>query len=63
MFASQAIMLGQRDVVVVGGMESMSQAPHLSAKARAGARFGELVFSDAIQTVRPSRRFVAAKPT
>ncbi|TMW66756.1 hypothetical protein Poli38472_014068 [Pythium oligandrum] len=50
MFASQSILLGLRDVVVVGGMESMSQAPHLSGKARSGARFGELVFTDAIQT-------------
>ncbi|RLN92523.1 hypothetical protein BBJ28_00011327 [Nothophytophthora sp. Chile5] len=50
MFGAQAIMLGLRDVVVVGGMESMSQAPHLSKKARGGARFGDLVFSDALQT-------------
>ncbi|KAG3089177.1 Acetyl-CoA acetyltransferase [Phytophthora idaei] len=47
---AQSIMLGLRDVVVVGGMESMSQAPHLSKKARSGARYGDLVFSDALQT-------------
>lgn len=52
MFGAQSIMLGLRDVVVVGGMESMSQAPHLSKKARSGARFGDLIFTDAIQTVR-----------
>jgi hypothetical protein len=34
------------------GMESMSQAPHLSRTARTGARFGNLVFTDAIQSVR-----------
>lgn len=49
-FGAQSILLGQRDVVVVGGMESMTRAPHLSGKARGGARFGELVFTDAIQT-------------
>jgi len=27
--ASQAIELGQRDVMLAGGMESMSKAPHL----------------------------------
>ncbi|KAE9033889.1 putative acetyl-CoA acetyltransferase, cytosolic 2 [Phytophthora rubi] len=50
MLGAQSIMLGLRDVVVVGGMESMSQAPHLSKKARGGARYGDLVFSDALQT-------------
>ncbi|KAI9983309.1 hypothetical protein PInf_007264 [Phytophthora infestans] len=50
MLGAQSIMLGMRDVVVVGGMESMSQAPHLSKKARSGARYGDLVFSDALQT-------------
>ncbi|ETN15169.1 hypothetical protein PPTG_07347 [Phytophthora nicotianae INRA-310] len=50
MLGAQSIMLGLRDVVVVGGMESMSQAPHLSKKARSGARYGDLVFSDALQT-------------
>ncbi|KAJ0411374.1 hypothetical protein ATCC90586_004360 [Pythium insidiosum] len=49
MFGAQSIQLGLRDVVVVGGMESMTQAPHMSTKARGGARFGELVFCDAIQ--------------
>jgi acetyl-CoA C-acetyltransferase len=51
MFGAQAIMLGLRNIVVVGGMENMSQAPHLSKAARNGTRFGELVFTDAIQTV------------
>ncbi|DBA00676.1 TPA: LOW QUALITY PROTEIN: hypothetical protein N0F65_003605 [Lagenidium giganteum] len=49
-FGSQSIMLGVRDVVVVGGMESMSQAPHMSNRVRSGARFGELVFTDSLQT-------------
>lgn len=53
MFGAQAIKLGLQDVVVVGGMESMSQAPHMSKQARSGARFGDLTFVDAIQSVRP----------
>ncbi|KAG7393118.1 erg10, acetyl-CoA C-acetyltransferase [Phytophthora pseudosyringae] len=34
MLGAQLILLGLRGVVVVGVMESMSQAPHLSKKAR-----------------------------
>lgn len=49
---AQAIQLGLQDIVVVGGMESMSQAPHLSKRVRGGARFGDLTFVDAIQSVR-----------
>lgn len=41
MLAAQSIMLGHRDVVVAGGMESMSQVPfYLDAKARLGLRYG-----------------------
>ncbi|KAF0714182.1 Aste57867_4004 [Aphanomyces stellatus] len=47
--ASQAIMLGLRDVVVAGGMESMTNAPHMSNTLRAGARFGDISFVDGIQ--------------
>jgi acetyl-CoA C-acetyltransferase len=39
--AAQAIMCGDADVVVAGGMESMSQAPYLlESKARWGYRMG-----------------------
>ena len=38
--ADQAIRLGQCDIVVAGGMESMSNAPYLLANARAGYRMG-----------------------
>lgn len=38
--AAQAVMLGDADVVVAGGMESMNQAPYLLAKARTGYRMG-----------------------
>lgn len=45
--ADQAIRLGQYDVVVAGGMESMSNAPYLLPKVRTGHRMGngELVDS------------------
>lgn len=40
MLATQAIKLGDADVVVAGGMESMSNAPYLLDKARIGYRMG-----------------------
>src|SRR5947208_3286514 len=38
--AAQAIQLGEADIVVAGGMESMSGAPYLLKKARFGIRLG-----------------------
>ena len=38
--ADQWIRLGEADVVVAGGMESMSNAPYLLPKARSGYRMG-----------------------
>jgi acetyl-CoA C-acetyltransferase len=38
--AAQAIILGDADIVVAGGMESMSGAPYLLPKARFGYRMG-----------------------
>ena len=40
MFAHDLIHVGSADVVVAGGMESMSNAPYLLKKARAGFRMG-----------------------
>ena len=40
MLAAQAIQLGDSDIVVAGGMESMSNAPYLSYNARFGLRMG-----------------------
>ncbi|WP_299820635.1 acetyl-CoA C-acyltransferase [uncultured Pontibacter sp.] len=40
MFAAQAIMLGHKDVIVAGGMESMSNVPFYLDKARFGAKLG-----------------------
>ncbi len=38
--AAQAIALGEADVIVAGGMESMSYAPYLLPRARFGYRMG-----------------------
>ena len=48
MMAAQGIRLGDTDVVVAGGMESMSNAPYLIAKAREGYRLGNGVLADAM---------------
>ena len=40
MLASQAIMLGDADVIVAGGMESMSNVPYYLYKARDGLKMG-----------------------
>ena len=47
MMAAQAVKLGDSEMVVAGGMESMSNAPYLLPKAREGYRLGngELVDS------------------
>ncbi|CAI7839048.1 unnamed protein product [Closterium sp. NIES-53] len=47
--AAQAIMLGLADVVVAGGMESMSNAPYYLNKARSGYRFGHGEMVDGVQ--------------
>ncbi len=48
MMAAQDILLGDADVVVAGGMESMSQTPYYVEKARYGYRFGNGVLIDGI---------------
>jgi acetyl-CoA C-acetyltransferase len=40
MFAAQSIMLGHNEVIVAGGMESMSNVPFYLDKARFGAKLG-----------------------
>lgn len=40
MLAAQAVALGDADIIVAGGMESMSQAPYLLDRARLGYRLG-----------------------
>lgn len=41
MFAAQAIMLGQKDIIVAGGMENMSAVPYYIPKARYGHKYGD----------------------
>ncbi len=40
MFAHDMLLAGSHDVVVAGGMESMTNAPHLLLKGRSGIRIG-----------------------
>lgn len=40
MLAAQSIMVGSNDVVVAGGMESMSNIPYYIPKARTGYKYG-----------------------
>lgn len=48
MFATQAIRLGDADVVVAGGMENMSMVPFYSPSARSGNKYGNTVLLDGI---------------
>ncbi len=47
MFGAQAIMAGDADIIVAGGMESMDQGPYLLPQARQGYRLGNGVLVDA----------------
>jgi acetyl-CoA C-acetyltransferase len=44
--ADQLIRAGEVDIVVAGGMESMTNAPHLLAGQRQGYKYGDVVISD-----------------
>jgi acetyl-CoA C-acetyltransferase len=46
--ADQMIAAGEADVVVAGGMESMTGSPHLLLGARSGYRLGHAVVSDSM---------------
>ncbi|MBB1078397.1 acetyl-CoA C-acetyltransferase [Limosilactobacillus sp. STM2_1] len=48
--AASLIRAGQAEVIVAGGMESMSQAPYVLPKARNGYRFGNGTLLDAMQS-------------
>ena len=48
MLAAQSIALGQNDIVVAGGMESMSNVPHYLDKARTGYRLGHGQITDGL---------------
>ena len=48
MLAAQAIRAGDADVIVAGGMESMSRAPHLLFNTRSGWKIGDQKAVDAM---------------
>jgi acetyl-CoA C-acetyltransferase len=48
MFAAQSIMTGQNDLVVAGGMESMSNVPYYVPKARFGYKYGNAEMVDGL---------------
>jgi acetyl-CoA C-acetyltransferase len=46
--AAQAIWLEEKEIVLAGGMESMSKAPHLVWGLREGVKFGDIQIKDAM---------------
>ncbi|QGU01144.1 putative acetyl-CoA acetyltransferase [Corynebacterium kalinowskii] len=44
--AARLIRSGEAEVVVAGGMESMSNAPHLLGKSRTGTKYGDVSMKD-----------------
>ncbi|MDI7276219.1 MAG: acetyl-CoA C-acetyltransferase [Anaerolineae bacterium] len=48
MWAAQQIRAGDADIIVAGGMESMSNAPYLLSRARTGYRLGHANMLDAV---------------
>ncbi|MCX6397496.1 MAG: acetyl-CoA C-acetyltransferase [Propionibacteriales bacterium] len=46
--ASALITAGEAEIVVAGGMESMTQAPHLLPNSRAGFKFGDTTLVDSM---------------
>jgi acetyl-CoA acyltransferase 2 len=48
--AAQRILLGEANLVLAGGMENMTQAPHVIRGARTGFRLGEGKLEDSLMT-------------
>ncbi len=46
--ADQLIRAGEHDIIVAGGMESMTNAPHLLMKSREGTKFGDTKLIDSM---------------
>ncbi|WP_110241957.1 acetyl-CoA C-acetyltransferase [Nocardioides gilvus] len=46
--ADQLIRAGEHEIVVAGGMESMTQAPHLLQKSREGFKYGDTALVDSM---------------
>ncbi|NUM30782.1 MAG: acetyl-CoA C-acyltransferase [Bacteroidetes bacterium] len=49
MYGAQAIMLGNADVVIAGGMENMSLVPHYLTGSRTGTKYGNINMIDGLQ--------------
>ena len=45
----QSLVVGDSELVVAGGMESMSMAPHLLVNSRGGVKFGDGLLRDSVQ--------------
>ena len=46
--AAQAIKCGDADIIIAGGQENMSQAPHVLPKSRVGAKMGDWKLLDSM---------------
>lgn len=62
MMASDALAAGSADVIVAGGMESMTGAPFLMNKHRAGARIGHDVIVDSMMMDGLEDAYTPGKP-
>jgi acetyl-CoA C-acetyltransferase len=65
MFAHDMLLAGSADVIVAGGMESMTQAPYLLPKARGGMRMGhgqvlDHMFLDGLEDAYDKGRLMGA---
>ena len=60
--ASEAIAAGSADVVIAGGMESMTNAPYLLAKHRGGARIGHDRIMDSMMLDGLEDAYAPGKP-
>ncbi len=62
MMASDALAAGSADVIVAGGMESMTGAPYLMNKHRGGARIGHDVIVDSMMMDGLEDAYTPGKP-
>ena len=46
--AAQSIALGDADIVIAGGMESMTNTPYYSSKLRWGNKYGDVILTDGL---------------
>ena len=47
-FAARSIKLGEQDIIVAGGTESMSNTPHYLPVSRKGVKYGDISMVDGI---------------